>query len=190
MSFLRFHRSIFEVKWMEPYEVTRQTARLEWKQKKWTAKWLRPSLLALAIAGAAMLVRFIVGPKPDDNPMPFGISLMLILTCGFTLAYCPSLATQFGYRRVGLGKTAFIRQVGTRSEFHSFEDIARVHFDTVSLTANRPFHLESRREREIRIMVVTMRDSKQVVLGVSEKVNLSKVIEFLQSKGVEAAETA
>jgi hypothetical protein len=189
MSFLRFRRSIYEIMWTEPYEITRQTARLEWKQKDWSTKWLRPSLLALVIAGGVMLMWFLFSLVPDNNPSPFALMLALALTCGFTLAYCPSLATQFGYRRVGLGRTAVIRQAWTRFECHPFEHIACVHFDTVSLARGRPFHLESRGEREIRTMVVTMRDSKQLIFGVSDKVNLSEVTDFLRSKGVEVEGT-
>jgi hypothetical protein len=179
-----------EIMWTEPYEITRSAARLEWKRRSWRSKWLRPSLLALVIAGGAMLLWFIFSLIPGSSPMPFGLSLLLALSCGFTLAFLPSLGSQFGYRRVGLGRTAVIRQVGTRLDCFPFEEIARVHFDTVSLAAGRPFHLESRGEREIRTMVVTLRDSTQVVFGVSDRVNISEVIERLRGRGVEVAETA
>jgi hypothetical protein len=177
-------RLVFTIYWTQPKEAIRAFARQERKKMGLAHFWpniclalIFSCLLALSCLGSWWTSR--VDPSKHAIPLPW--ALVCILFGGITGGAFPYLAEllymldppeTIGFDSQWMG---YLKGRPYKSLW-PYERIARI-------------RLESLREgeREFRLMVVSLREGREVAFGLSEEVDVQRIAGFLAEKGVEVA---
>lgn len=160
------YKLLFEIKWQEPYRITHLLNKIQEKSTPW---WHRP--LWGFVWSAILFVPFnFIKLKSIST----GFVLLISIATGFVIAYFISLLYYLSPREIGLGKKALVTMAGGSAQSWFYEKIRKVEFAKWTL-----------HNKEFDIMIITMMNSRKLILGVPQKVDLDQVIEFLRSKGID-----
>lgn len=160
------YKPLYEIKWQEPYRITHLFNKIQEKSTPW---WQRPLWGAVCSAILFVFFNFI-----KLKSISTGFVLLISIATGFFIFYFISLMYYLSPRQIGLGKKALVTMVGTSAQGWLYEKMSKVEFMKWTL-----------HEREFDIMLITMINSLNLILGVPQKVDLDQVIEFLRSKGID-----
>ncbi len=173
--------------WYEPYSFTRTLRRLG-TEEEWRLGRIIKSILVgtiLLILPLFLAVAIPLRPGPDRQPLPrllpWSYVLGLVLLASFALSSLNVglnyLVYLFGPRSINLRKKMIVCGQGNSNQRWSYEQIASIQFKTMRFG-----------NREFTVMFIGLRDGKDVALGVSKRADLPRVINLLNSRGVQIAE--
>jgi hypothetical protein len=165
------YKPLFDIKWREPYGFTRVVHKLQERITPW---WTRPFW---GIVTSAIL--FVVWNSLKSAAIGTFLVFIVSVVVGFGIIYFVALVHYFVSREIGLGEKALVTIAGQNTQGWPYEQMSKVEFTRQTFEG-----------REFDLMVVSMKNSRALTLGLSEKVDRSQVIEFLRSKGVTALEIA
>jgi len=160
------YKPLFEIKWREPYYLTRLVNKFK---EKFTPWWVRP------LWGVVMsAVLFVPGNFIKSENVSTGFVLLSSIIVGFGISYFIALVNYLIPSEIGFGEKAIVKMGGQPTQGWPYDKMAKVEFTKGKF-----------RDKQFNIMAATMVNSRKLILGIPEKVDLDKIIEFLKSKGVE-----
>jgi len=165
------YKPLFDIKWREPYGFTRLGHKLQERITPW---WIRPFW---GLVTSAFF--FVVLNSIKSAGISTFLTFIVSVAVGFGIIYFFALVHYFTSREIGLGEKVLLTITGQNTQGWPYEQMSKVEF-TRQTFGGRDFDL----------MLVTMKNSRALALGLSEKVERSQIIEFLRSKGVTAIEIA
>jgi hypothetical protein len=163
------YKPLCDIKWREPYGFTRLAHKLQERITPW---WIRPFW---GIVTSALL--FVVWNSIKEAGISTFLVFIVSMSVGFGIIYFIALVHYFVSREIGLGEKALVTMTGQNAQGWPYEQMSKVEFTRQRFEG-----------REFDLMLVTMKNSHALALGLSEKVDRSQVIELLRSKGVTALE--
>ncbi len=130
--------------------------------------------LAVAISGIIITAWVLTPSDPNREPM----NAYLIIPEGLlaTLGLLYSIAHYSGYLngRITLGEEAIIRKHFRSCQKWKYKDITNITFDRTNVNG-----------KEINVMKLTVLDAQEITFGVSHRIDINRVKEYLESKGME-----
>ncbi len=169
------------IHWDEPYAFTRMKVKLELEAAPLTPG--RCAKLILGILGLSglfmltwLLARLPPRPESDREPMSFAVALLVSVAGGLTLMCISCLVYLFAPRTIGLSRKGLICIRGNSQRRWSYDKIASIRFDTPRFA-----------EKDFTVMFVDLRDGKDLAFGVSKKMDIVRLADFLRCKGVSVA---
>lgn len=160
------YKSLFKIKWREPYGFTRVVNKLQEISTPW---WVRPFWAAVTSA-----VLFVLWNSIKSDGINTAFVLLSSLIVGFGIIYFAALVHYLATREIGLSEKALVINAGLNTQGCSYEKMSKVEFTKLTF-----------RKKEFDVMFVTMANSQELMLAVPDKVDRTQVIELLKSKGVE-----
>lgn len=170
MSWWRY-KPLFDIKWREPYALTRRVNKLQEKVTPW---WVRPFWATVTSSSL-----FVVWNSIKSTGISTFLVFIVSMAVGFGIIYFVALVHYFVSREIGLGEKALVTIAGQNTQGWPYEQMSKVEFRKQTFEG-----------RELDLMLVTMENSLALTLGLSERVDRSQVIGFLRSKGVTTTEIA
>ncbi len=169
--------------WCEPYGFTRRIRKLrptdEWRLRRVVKVMLGGTILLTLPLYLAIIMPTLPGPHGPPRPLliprsqVLGLVLLASLAITLSIIGLNYLLCLFEPRFITLGKKVIVCGRTNSARRWPYEEIGSVHIDVMRLG-----------DREFTAMVITLRDGRDVILGVSRRADLSKIIPLLTSKGV------
>ena len=165
-----------KITWTQPYKLTCLVERMKSERI-----WREFLICAVVFTLNLVLIWLIICLKVRNNggvqPMGlvpalvFSIEGGLVLACFFQLHWLAPSKVTLGEEKIIVGEWGRRRR--------RYDQVACVCFDTIR-----------KRAGTLRLMRIILHEGREIVAGVPDGVDLSGVIDFLSSKGVEATDTS